>query len=140
MNKTRTGATLLGAALGITLLATPASATSEQEQEAGIASNPPICVMDTSTPTHHYGHYRGHTAIPSTTQVTSSGLEAQCILAYWSQYIDIPHPGPYDGIFGPRSQASMLAFQEWANDQNDAGLDQDGLPGPQSWPVLRGAH
>ena len=140
MNKTRTGAAFFGAALGIALLATPASASGEHEQEAGVGSNSSICQEDTSTPTHHYGHYRGHTTVPSTTQVTSSGLEAQCILAYWTEFIDIPHPGPFDGIFGPQSQASMTAFQEWVNDQVGAGLGEDGLPGPQSWPYLRGEH
>lgn len=139
MNIKARSAGILAAALGIGLITGPAAAAGNTDQTQDMAPSSGVCVADTSTPAHHYNHYRGQTAIPSATVVTSSGLEAQCILAYLSKYHDeIPHPGPYDGIFGPQSQASMGAFQNWANRNMGADLVVDGLPGPASWPYLRG--
>lgn len=135
-------ASLSGAVLGISLLAVPAAGASESGETAETTSTPALCTdRDSSTPAHHFGHYGGHSAVPSTTEVTASGIEAQCILWYLSQYNDeIPGPGAVDGIFGPNSQTSMRAFQRWSNDQQEAGLSVDGLPGPASWPYLRGGQ
>lgn len=135
-SKTRRGA-LLAAAIGISLMATPAAAADEPEEITSISG---VCQLDPDERGLYYGHYRGHEAIPSATQVTSSGLEAQCILGYLSAQIPVvPHPGAYDGIFGDNSQASMEAYQRWINRNIDgANLGVDGLPGPQSWPYLRG--
>ena len=46
-----------------------------------------------------FGHYSGNSAIPSKTQVTSSGVEAQCILWFTGF-----NPGTIDGVFGRSSQ------------------------------------
>jgi Putative peptidoglycan binding domain len=79
------------------------------------------------------GHYSGSTANPSTTQVTSAGTEAQCILVRYFDY----NPGTIDGVFGPNSQAAMRQFQRDVNRISGAGLAVDGLPGAQSWRWLR---
>jgi hypothetical protein len=79
------------------------------------------------------GHYSGLTAVPSKTQVTSSGVEAQCLLARYGDY----NPGGIDGVFGSNSQRAMKAFQTDMNDIFGAGLSEDGMPGPQSWKWLR---
>jgi putative peptidoglycan binding protein len=82
------------------------------------------------------GHYSGLTAVPSTTQVTSAGVEAQCMLARYGFY----NPGGIDGVFGRNSQAAMHQFQIDMNNIFGAGLatgpGQD-LPGPNSWKWLR---
>ena len=82
------------------------------------------------------GHYGGLTVVPSTTQVTSSGIEAQCLLARYGDY----NPGTIDGVFGRNSQAAMHRFQTDMNNLFGAGLatgpGQD-LPGPASWKWLR---
>jgi len=81
------------------------------------------------------GHYSGLTVVPSTTQVTSSGEEAQCLLARAGY-----NPGTIDGVFGTHSQAAMHQFQTDMNNLFGAGLatgpGQD-LPGPHSWKWLR---
>jgi hypothetical protein len=79
------------------------------------------------------GHYSGLTAVPSSAQVTSSGVEAQCLLARYGDY----NPGPIDGVFGTRSHAAMRQFQVDMNNIFGAGLSTDGSPGPQSWKWLR---
>jgi peptidoglycan hydrolase-like protein with peptidoglycan-binding domain len=79
------------------------------------------------------GHYNGLTQSPSKTQVTSSGVEAQCLLVRYGDY----NPGPIDGVFGSRSQAAMTSFQQDMNAIFGAGLAEDGMPGPASWKWLR---
>lgn len=79
-----------------------------------------------------FGYYNGNTATPSGTQVTSSGLEAQCILWFTGF-----NPGAIDGVFGPNSRAAMRGFQQFMNDHFQSGLSVDGWPGPQSWRWLR---
>lgn len=78
------------------------------------------------------GHYSGNTVSPSTTQDTSSGEEAQCLLIRAGY-----DPGPLDGVFGPRSQAAARAFQSDMNSLFGAQLAVDGIPGPHTWPWLR---
>jgi peptidoglycan hydrolase-like protein with peptidoglycan-binding domain len=36
-------------------------------------------------------------------------------------------PGPIDGIFGPRTRASVVAFQTWAR------IGRDSIVGDQTW-------
>ena len=79
------------------------------------------------------GHYNGLTTIPSTTQITAAGIEAQCLLIRYGSY----NPGPVDGVFGNNSRAAMRQFQIDMNNVWGAGLTTDGLPGPQSWKWLR---
>ena len=42
-------------------------------------------------------------------------------------------PGPIDGDFGPKTKASVIAFQRWG------GVTQDGVVGDQTWAVLLSA-
>jgi peptidoglycan hydrolase-like protein with peptidoglycan-binding domain len=86
------------------------------------------------------GHYSGRTVVPSSTTVTSAGIEAQCLLKRMHAILPdrVSSPGTVDGIFGTNSKASMRSFQRFANRDWGAGLGVDGLPGPQSWPWLRG--
>jgi peptidoglycan hydrolase-like protein with peptidoglycan-binding domain len=37
--------------------------------------------------------------------------------------------GPIDGVFGPETKASVIAFQKWG------GVTQDGIVGDQTWAV-----
>jgi opacity protein-like surface antigen len=82
------------------------------------------------------GHYSGLTVVPSTSQVTSSGTEAQCLLVRYGDY----NPGGVDGVFGRNSQAAFHQFQTDMNNWFGAGLatgpGQD-LPGPNAWKWLR---
>ncbi|MFJ6630081.1 peptidoglycan-binding protein [Streptomyces sp. NPDC091376] len=85
-----------------------------------------------STERAYAGHYTGLTAQPSKTVVTSAGAEAQCLL----KSIEFS-PGTIDGVFGPNSQGAMRAFQQFVNRNYDAGIAEDGMCGPESWPWLR---
>lgn len=84
------------------------------------------------------GHYTGLSVVPSSTTVTSAGIEAQCLLKRMHAILPdvVSSPGTVDGIFGTNSKASMRDFQRLANTW-DAHLTVDGLPGTQSWPWLR---
>jgi len=86
------------------------------------------------------GHYSGKSVVPSSSTVTSAGIEAQCLLKRMHNVLPdvVSSPGTIDGIFGTTSKASMRSFQRLANRDWGAGLGVDGLPGPQSWPWLRG--
>jgi|SRR5690625_2869929 len=138
MTRTRRSTTILATTLGIGLITGVGAAADEIDQMAEIATDPPVCELKSEWNGLYYDYYLGHHVIPSTTEPTASGLEAQCALAYWSEQVEgVPHPGTYDGIFGPQSQASMRAYQEYRNGL-DADLGVDGLPGPESWPYLRG--
>ncbi|WP_215451735.1 peptidoglycan-binding protein [Streptomyces sp. ATCC 21386] len=78
------------------------------------------------------GYYSGSTVIPSTTQVTAAGKEAQCLLKHRGY-----NPGAIDGVFGATSRAAAKDFQESRNELCDAGLAEDGSVGPKTWPWLR---
>ncbi len=91
----------------------------------------------------YYGYYSGMTVTPSTSGVSSAGIEAQCSLRRAS--LDLGrsdmHPGTIDGAFGSNSQSAMKALQRWVNSTFGSGtVDVDGLPGPESWPYLRMLH
>ncbi|MFF7476928.1 peptidoglycan-binding protein [Streptomyces sp. NPDC008092] len=89
-------------------------------------------VLDASTGYAYAGSYSGLTTQPSTTVVTSAGIEAQCLLKKVGE-----NPGTIDGIFGPKSQAAALQFQKKVNVVANAGLAEDGMVGPKTWPWLR---
>ncbi|HLS15478.1 MAG TPA: hypothetical protein VK095_13290, partial [Beutenbergiaceae bacterium] len=128
MTRTRRSTTILATTLGIGLITGVGAAADEIDQMAEIATDPPVCELKSEWNGLYYDYYLGHHVIPSTTEPTASGLEAQCALAYWSEQVEgVPHPGTYDGIFGPQSQASMRAYQEYRNGL-DADLGVDGLP------------
>ncbi|MER7052434.1 MULTISPECIES: peptidoglycan-binding domain-containing protein [unclassified Streptomyces] len=77
------------------------------------------------------GYYSGTTVAPSSSQVTSAGKEAQCLLQYHGH-----NPGTIDGIFGRNSQAAAKKFQSTVNYACDTNLAVDGKVGPQTWPHL----
>ncbi|MFD8201325.1 peptidoglycan-binding protein [Streptomyces sp. NPDC059701] len=80
------------------------------------------------------GHYNGETIIPSSTGVSSAGIEAQCLLKK-SGWFD---PGTVDGVFGPNSRAATREFQEYINDwANRPLLVVDGIVGSRTWYYLR---
>ncbi|MEU3055394.1 peptidoglycan-binding domain-containing protein [Streptomyces griseus] len=78
------------------------------------------------------GYYSGNTVVPSTSQVTAAGKEAQCLLQYQGH-----NPGTIDGIFGRNSQAAAKKFQKGVNYACRTTLAEDGQVGPQTWPYLR---
>lgn len=118
---------LAGAMLAAATLAVPAVVP------AATAQASVTCTYSTASNGYEYaGHYSGLTAVPSATQDTSSGEEAQCLLVYAGY-----NPGGVDGVFGKNSQAAMKLFQAHMNADFGAGLKVDGFPGPQSWPRLR---
>ncbi|MFD5158066.1 peptidoglycan-binding protein [Streptomyces hawaiiensis] len=78
------------------------------------------------------GYYNGDTVVPSTSQVTAAGKEAQCLLQYHGR-----DPGTIDGIFGRNSQAAAKKFQSVVNHACRTDLAEDGKVGPQTWPYLR---
>ncbi|MFI1568807.1 peptidoglycan-binding protein [Streptomyces sp. NPDC020490] len=81
----------------------------------------------------HAGYYSGNTVIPSSTGVSSSGIEAQCLLK--KAGFD---PGTIDGVFGTNSKAAAKAFQAYINDETNRDLlATDGIVGSQTWPFLR---
>ena len=127
----------VGLILGV---ATPAAAVTPPQQQTTLSCSYSSKAASSNSwgyARYEYaGHYSGLTAVPSTTQVTTAGEEAQCLLKLIGQ-----DPGPIDGVFGSQSQAAMRSFQVGFN-QSGYGqppyLDTDGMPGPQSWPALRG--
>jgi len=78
------------------------------------------------------GYYSGTTVQPSTTVMTTSGVEAQCLLRLVGH-----NPGTIDGVFGPNSQTAAKRMQHLLNECCHAGLDEDGKIGRESWPWLR---
>ncbi|WP_405554919.1 peptidoglycan-binding protein [Streptomyces sp. NBC_01171] len=81
----------------------------------------------------HAGYYGGNTITPSSTVVTTAGIEAQCLLkkAGFS-------PGTIDGVFGSKSQAAAKRFQDFINDETHRDLlAVDGIVGRDTWPFLR---
>ncbi|MET8328130.1 peptidoglycan-binding domain-containing protein [Streptomyces sp. NPDC005181] len=102
-----------------------------------VSTQAATCSFSNSNGYWYAGHYSGMTASPSSTQVTSAGVEAQCLL----KYLGIPglntDPGTIDGVFGSNSKAATKRFQVWVNDTYNAGIAEDGGVGPQTWPWLR---
>ncbi|MFH9983391.1 peptidoglycan-binding protein [Streptomyces sp. NPDC017179] len=78
------------------------------------------------------GYYSGTTAIPSSTVVTTAGIEAQCLLK--RAKFD---PGTIDGVFGPNSRAAAKKFQTLMNNAFGYNIAIDGIVGSETWPALR---
>ena len=139
LNAAKALAALGGIGLVLTV-ATPAAAAAIPQPQATVTCSYSSQAASSNswgyTRYEYAGHYSGLTAVPSTTQVTTAGEEAQCLLKHIGQ-----DPGPIDGIFGAQSQAAMRNFQIGFNESGyglPPYLDTDGMPGPQSWPALRG--
>ncbi len=67
-----------------------------------------------------------------TLQIGSSGAvvkSLQTLLTNGAPGQWVTTPGPSDGSFGPKTKASVVAFQKWG------GVAQDGVVGDQSWAV-----
>ncbi|MGV9901635.1 peptidoglycan-binding domain-containing protein [Streptomyces sp. NPDC003388] len=91
------------------------------------------CQYSQSGVNGYAGHYKGMTVIPSSTGVSSSGIEAQCLL----KKIGFD-PGTIDGVFGSNSKAAARAFQSYVNDRSGyTVMTVDGIVGSQTWPELR---
>ena len=56
--------------------------------------------------------------------------QLQYMLRVMSEYVPSIPPVAVDGIFGPRTQEAVIAFQRFE------GLPQDGIVGPQTWNAL----
>lgn len=70
---------------------------------------------------------------PANLQSGASGQKVrqlQFMLRVLSEYIDAIPPVAEDGIFGPATQAAVIAFQRFA------GLNPDGIVGPATWSAL----
>ncbi|MEU5718666.1 peptidoglycan-binding domain-containing protein [Streptomyces sp. NPDC020403] len=88
------------------------------------------CRFSASEPYAYAGHYGGTTVVPSSTVVTSAGVEAQCLLT-WAGF----DPGTIDGVFGAKAAAKK--FQTMMNNAYGYSLATDGIVGSETWPALR---
>jgi len=138
------GSVLLSAVLATSFITGPAASATTGEDAPVTGVMTVSCSGEWGYGGYQFGHYIGAIHVPSATQVTDAGLEAQCLLQAWHETLpeEISDPGAVDGIFGPLSQAAMADVQRWANDNRGGDLDGgdllvDGFPGPQSWPQLR---
>ncbi|MFE7276908.1 peptidoglycan-binding protein [Streptomyces sp. NPDC057623] len=85
---------------------------------------------------YYAGYYSGNTVQPSSSSVSASGKEAQCLLEYKGYEL-----GTVDGIFGSNSKAAAKRFQTRVNELCGSGtLVVDGLIGPKTWPYLRDVY
>lgn len=100
--------------------------------ETGATAAYPCDVSMSSSGRLSAGYYNGNTVVPSSSQVTAAGKEAQCLLQYQGH-----NPGTIDGIFGRNSQAAAKKFQGVVNHACNTNLAEDGKVGPQTWPHLR---
>jgi len=92
------------------------------------------CNIDVSGSTNYMyaGYYSGTTVQPSSSGLSSAGIEAQCLLRSRAYNV-----GTVDGVFGSTSQSAARAFQTRMNSEYHAGLTVDGKIGPRTWPYLR---
>ena len=90
------------------------------------------CHLSVRTGWGYAGYYSGVTVQPSSSGVSNAGIEAQCLLKAYGY-----SPGTIDGVFGPNSRAKAKLFQQHMNLAFDAGLDEDGKVGKDTWPWLR---
>ena len=71
--------------------------------------------------------------VPGNLQNGSRGQsvrQLQFMLRVLSEYVDAIPPVTQDGIFGPRTQEAVIAFQRYV------GLTPDGIVGPATWTAL----
>ncbi|MFF3755257.1 peptidoglycan-binding protein [Streptomyces sp. NPDC002018] len=90
------------------------------------------CSYDAAEPYAYAGYYEGMSVVPSSTVVTTAGIEAQCLLK-WAGF----DPGTIDGVFGTNSRAAAKRFQTMMNNSHGYTLATDGIVGSQTWPALR---
>ncbi|WP_329211476.1 peptidoglycan-binding protein [Streptomyces sp. NBC_00683] len=90
------------------------------------------CRYSVSGDRAYAGYYSGNTVIPSSSGVSSAGIEAQCLLK--RAKFD---PGTIDGVFGPNSRAATKKFQTLMNNAFGYGIAIDGIVGQDTWPALR---
>ncbi|MGW2209331.1 peptidoglycan-binding domain-containing protein [Streptomyces sp. NPDC001781] len=91
-----------------------------------------VCHYSVSGGKAYAGYYSGNTVIPSSTGVSSSGIEAQCLLK--RAKFD---PGTIDGVFGTNSKAAAKRFQTLMNNAFGYNIAIDGTVGQETWPALR---
>ncbi|MFE2019681.1 peptidoglycan-binding protein [Streptomyces sp. NPDC059499] len=90
------------------------------------------CGFNAMEPYAYAGYYEGMTVVPSSSGVSSSGIEAQCLLK-WAGF----DPGTIDGVFGSNSRAAAKRFQTMMNNSYGYTLATDGIVGSKTWPALR---
>ncbi|MGW4438660.1 peptidoglycan-binding domain-containing protein [Streptomyces sp. NPDC004596] len=90
------------------------------------------CRYTVSAGRAYAGYYSGNTVIPSSTGVSSAGIEAQCLLK--RAKFD---PGTIDGVFGTDSRAATRKFQTLMNNAFGYNITVDGIVGSETWPALR---
>ncbi|MGW2209332.1 peptidoglycan-binding domain-containing protein [Streptomyces sp. NPDC001781] len=90
------------------------------------------CSYYAAEPYGYAGYYEGMTVVPSSTGVSSSGIEAQCLLKRAGF-----DPGTIDGVFGTNSKAAAKRFQTMMNGSYGYTLATDGIVGSKTWPALR---
>ncbi|MFD9539375.1 peptidoglycan-binding protein [Streptomyces sp. NPDC060022] len=90
------------------------------------------CSFYAEEPYAYAGYYEGMMVVPSSSGVSSAGIEAQCLLK-WAGF----DPGTIDGVFGPNSRAAAKRFQSMMNNSYGYTLATDGIVGSKTWPALR---
>ncbi|MFH9983392.1 peptidoglycan-binding protein [Streptomyces sp. NPDC017179] len=90
------------------------------------------CSFSVAEPYAYAGYYKGMTVVPSSTVVTTAGIEAQCLLKRAGF-----DPGTIDGVFGTNSRAAAKRFQTMMNNAFGYTLATDGIVGSETWPALR---
>ncbi|WP_139131366.1 peptidoglycan-binding domain-containing protein [Streptomyces griseus] len=90
------------------------------------------CHYSVSADKAYAGYYSGNTVIPSSTGVSSAGIEAQCLLKRAGF-----DPGTIDGVFGTNSKAAAKKFQTMMNNAFGYNIAIDGIVGSDTWPALR---
>ena len=70
----------------------------------------------------------------ATSQTLDRGDRGAAVSVLQGRLQDLGYsPGPVDGIFGPRTEAAVKAFQR------DRGIAVDGIAGPQTWGQINGS-